>query len=202
MLSQLEKGASNPTINTVWKITGALHKPYTSLLALPQDHTIHIRKQDIQPLVEGKYHIFNYYPKDADRDFELYQIELEPGGHESIGHPVDSSEYIMMIEGRMELKARERSLPALPRRRFLLQCLCSPCIPEPEKPERQSGSDDLLYLTRCRRCFFKFHGLGVKRAVVGNPVQGHVSFKSGHKLPYCQWPLSRPKSCAVLVSPP
>ena len=97
MLSQLEKGASNPTINTVWKITGALHKPYTSLLALPQDHTIHIRKQDIQPLVEGKYHIFNYYPKDADRDFELYQIELEPGGHESIGHPVDSSEYIMMI---------------------------------------------------------------------------------------------------------
>ena len=108
MLSQLEKGASNPTINTVWKITGALHKPYTSLLALPQDHTIHIRKQDIQPLVEGKYHIFNYYPKDADRDFELYQIELEPGGHESIGHPVDSSEYIMMIEGRMELKAREK----------------------------------------------------------------------------------------------
>lgn len=59
-------------------------------------------------MVEGKYHIFNYYPKDADRDFELYQIELEPGGHESIGHPVDSSEYIMMIEGRMELKAREK----------------------------------------------------------------------------------------------
>ena len=31
MLSQLEKGASKPTINTVWKITGALHEPYTSL---------------------------------------------------------------------------------------------------------------------------------------------------------------------------
>lgn len=109
MLSQLEKGASNPTINTVWKITGALHEPYTSLLELPQDHAIHIRKQDIHPLVEGKYHIFNYYPKDADRDFELYQIELEPGGvHKSIGHPVDSSEYIMMIEGRMELEVREK----------------------------------------------------------------------------------------------
>ena len=109
MLSQLEKGASNPTINTVWKITGALHEPYPSLLELPQDHAIHIRKQDIHPLVEGKYHIFNYYPKDADRDFELYQIELEPGGvHKSIGHPVDSSEYIMMIEGRMELEVREK----------------------------------------------------------------------------------------------
>ena len=109
MPSQLEKGASNPTINTVWKITGALHEPYTSLLELPQDHAIHIRKQDIHPLVEGKYHIFNYYPKDADRDFELYQIELEPGGvHKSIGHPVDSSEYIMMIEGRMELEVREK----------------------------------------------------------------------------------------------
>lgn len=107
MLSQLEKGTSNPTINTVWKITGALNEPYTSLLELPQDHAIHIKKQDIQPLVEDKYHIFNYYPKDADRSFELYQIELEPDCvHESIGHSVDSSEYIMMVEGTMELEVR------------------------------------------------------------------------------------------------
>lgn len=107
MLSQLEKGASNPTINTVWKITGALHEPYTSLLELPQDHAIHIRKQEIHPLIEDKYHIFNYYPKQADRNFELYQIELEPGCvHASIGHPMDSSEYIMMMEGRMELEVR------------------------------------------------------------------------------------------------
>ena len=78
MLSQLEKGASNPTINTVWKITGALHEPYTSLLELPQDHAIHIRKQDIHPLVEGKYHIFNYYPKDADTTKRLAGDELSP----------------------------------------------------------------------------------------------------------------------------
>ena len=107
MLSQLEKGSSNPTINTVWKITGALHEPYTSLLELPQDHAIHIHKQEIQPLVEGKYHIFNYYPKDGDRNFELYQIELEPGCvHESIGHSIDGNEYVMMVEGCMELEVR------------------------------------------------------------------------------------------------
>ena len=28
VLSQLEKGTANPTINTIWKITGALGLPY------------------------------------------------------------------------------------------------------------------------------------------------------------------------------
>lgn len=105
MLSQIEKGASNPTINTVWKITGALQLPYTSLLELPADHVIHVHKKDIHPLVEDKYHIYSYYPKDAERSFELYQIELEAGGvHESIGHSTDSSEYIMLIRGEMDLE--------------------------------------------------------------------------------------------------
>jgi len=105
MLSQLEKGASNPTINTVWKITGALNLPYTSLLELPGDHVVHVKKADIHELEEDRYHIFSYYAKDANRKFELYQIEMEEGCvHESIGHSTDSSEYIMMIEGQIEIE--------------------------------------------------------------------------------------------------
>lgn len=45
MLSQLEKGTSNPTINTIWKITGALHLPYTSLLELPESEVVHVKKK-------------------------------------------------------------------------------------------------------------------------------------------------------------
>ncbi len=110
MLSQLEKGTSNPTINTVWKITGALQLPYTSLLELPKSQVIHVQKQNIHKLEEDKYHIFNYYTKAPDRNFELYQIEMDAGCvHESIGHFTDSSEYLMVVEGQIELEVNGKS---------------------------------------------------------------------------------------------
>lgn len=105
ILSKIEKGDSNPTINTIWKITGAFHLPYTSLLEMPESTALHIRKKDISELTEDKYHIFPYYTKTADRNFELYQIEAEPGcEHASIGHSSNSFEYIMMMEGEMILE--------------------------------------------------------------------------------------------------
>lgn len=113
MLSQLEKGDSNPTINTIWKITGALNLPYTSLLELPELEAVHVRKCDISELAEDGYHIFSYYPKDISRNFEMYQIEMDAGCiHHSIGHSSNSSEYIMVIEGQMilEVNGKEYTL--------------------------------------------------------------------------------------------
>jgi transcriptional regulator with XRE-family HTH domain len=105
ILSQIEKGDANPTINTIWKITGALQLPYTSLLEPPEAKAVYIQKADIPDLEEDKYHIFSYYPKDQDRSFEMYQIEMDAGCvHESIGHSSNSSEYIMVMEGRMRLE--------------------------------------------------------------------------------------------------
>ncbi len=104
MLSQMEKGLSNPTINTIWKIAGALQVTYTNLLEVPDSNVIHVRKTDIHPLDDDKYHIFSYYKRDSNRNFELYQIEMDAGCvHESIGHSKESAEYIMMIDGEMEL---------------------------------------------------------------------------------------------------
>lgn len=115
VLSQIEKGDSNPTINTIWKITGALQLPYTSLLEMPETQAVHIKKKDIAELEEDKYHIFSYYPKDQHRNFELYQIEMDPGCvHPSIGHSTNSSEYIMMVEGNaiIEVDGKEYLLEA------------------------------------------------------------------------------------------
>lgn len=110
MLSQLEKGSSNPTINTIWKITGALQLPYTSLLEMPESDVIHVEKKSLHELEEDGYHIFNYYAKDASRDFELYQIEMDKGCvHGSIGHSTDSTEYIMVVEGKMILEVNGKS---------------------------------------------------------------------------------------------
>jgi transcriptional regulator with XRE-family HTH domain len=104
ILSQIEKGDSNPTINTIWKITGALQLPYTSLLEPPEAKAVHVKKTDISDLEEDGYHIFSYYPKNQDRNFEMYQIEMDDGCiHESIGHSSNSSEYVMVLEGQMIL---------------------------------------------------------------------------------------------------
>ena len=101
VVSQIEKGDSNPTINTIWKLTGALELPYTSLLEMERVKPVHIRKEDISELVEDKYHIFSYYPKNAERNFEVYQVEMESGcEYTSIGHSSNSYEYLMLMEGR------------------------------------------------------------------------------------------------------
>ena len=71
VLSQIEKGEANPTINTIWKITGALQLPYSALLEMPEKAAVQIRKKEISALSEDKYHIFNYYEKTAERNFEL-----------------------------------------------------------------------------------------------------------------------------------
>jgi transcriptional regulator with XRE-family HTH domain len=102
ILSQIEKGDANPTINTIWKITGALQLPYTSLLEPVEAVAVHVQKENIHELEEDKYHIFSYYPKNQNRNFEMYQIEMDVGCvHNSIGHSSNSSEYIMVTEGKM-----------------------------------------------------------------------------------------------------
>ncbi len=104
IISQIEKGDSNPTINTIWKLTGALKLPYTSLLEINTAKTEHIKKREAAELVEDKYHIFSYYPKNTDRNFELYEIEMEAGcDHPSIGHSTNSYEYIFLTEGEITI---------------------------------------------------------------------------------------------------
>lgn len=112
VVSQIEKGDANPTINTIWKMTGALGLPYTSLLDSPNPQAVHVRKQDITALTEDRYHIFSYYPKSAERNFELYEIEMDAGcEHPSIGHSSNSFEYILVTEGQITLRVGDRDYP-------------------------------------------------------------------------------------------
>ena len=105
LLSQIEKGEANPTINTIWKITGALQLPYSALLEMPEKTAVQIRKKEISALSEDKFHIFHYYAKTAERNFELYQIEAEPGcEYASNGHSANSFEYLMLLKGELVLE--------------------------------------------------------------------------------------------------
>lgn len=100
VISQIEKGDSNPTVNTIWKLAKALGLPYTSLLEMENVEAEHIKRADVAEITEDKYHIFSYYPKNSDRNFEIYRIVMEAGcDHPSVGHSKKSFEYIMLTKG-------------------------------------------------------------------------------------------------------
>ena len=106
MLSQIEKGETNPTVNTVWKIANGLKVPYTALLDQQAHDACLIRKSDIDPQIteEGRYRLYCYYPSTPNRNFELFQIELDEGcRYTSVGHAEKSWEYIMVLEGELTL---------------------------------------------------------------------------------------------------
>ena len=112
MLSQIEKGDTNPTINTIWKIANGLKVPYTALLQQREDDTIIVKKSEIAMQMgdDKHYRIFCYYPNNPQRNFELFQIELDAGySYTSIGHSEKSQEYIMVLEGKLQLTVNNKT---------------------------------------------------------------------------------------------
>lgn len=110
MLSQIEKGETNPTINTIWKIANGLKIPYTALLDQQEHASFVIHKSDInvQIVENGHYRLYCYYPNTPHRNFELFQIELDEGcRYTSIGHAERSEEYIMVLEGELTLEVND-----------------------------------------------------------------------------------------------
>jgi XRE family transcriptional regulator, regulator of sulfur utilization len=108
MLGQIERGDSSPTISTVWKISNGLKVSFTSLLNVPQSETTLIRRTDIQPMIEddGRYQLFPLFPIEEGRRFEVYSIEIEPGGHLTAdAHPDGTQEFLTVYSGTLIVKA-------------------------------------------------------------------------------------------------
>lgn len=112
MLSQIEKGETNPTINTIWKIAIGLNVPYTSLLEQQEKDAYIIKKSDIVSQVtdDGQYRLYRYYSNTPHRNFELFQMELDEGcRYTSVGHSEKSEEYLMVLEGELTLEVNNKN---------------------------------------------------------------------------------------------
>src|SRR5699024_12534377 len=77
MLRQIEKGASNPTITTLWKIANGLHLPLSQLTSTRQEHINFVDESDIIPIVEDKVRIFPYFPYDDSKHVELFKMQIQ-----------------------------------------------------------------------------------------------------------------------------
>lgn len=106
MLSDIEKGNSNPTINTIWKIANGLKVPYTKLIDGVDDETTVIqRKETIEQTGETKaYRVYCYFTTTPTRNFELFYCELDQNSsNRSIGHSEKAQEYLYIIKGELVL---------------------------------------------------------------------------------------------------
>jgi XRE family transcriptional regulator, regulator of sulfur utilization len=108
MLGQIERGESNPTITTVWKIANGLKISFTSLINSPQSDTVLVYKSDIEPLLEdnGRFRLYPYFPFEEGRRFEMFSVEIVKGGFlSSDGHGEGTQEFVTVFDGELTVRS-------------------------------------------------------------------------------------------------
>ncbi|MGG1688067.1 helix-turn-helix domain-containing protein [Pseudalkalibacillus sp. NRS-1564] len=112
MLAQIERGASNPTVNTLWKIANGLGVSFTAFIDEEQPVIKKVNRSEIEPLIEesGKMKVVPLFPMEPGKSFETFYIELEPGcDYHSNPHPDGVEEYLFIEEGSMTLEVDTQS---------------------------------------------------------------------------------------------
>lgn len=106
MLGQIERGESNPTISTVWKIANGLKISFSSLLNQAANPTVIMTEEDVTPMTadNGNYKIYPYFPFEEGRNFEMYKIVVKAGGKlMAEAHNKGIVEYITAFYGDIKL---------------------------------------------------------------------------------------------------
>lgn len=107
MIGQIERGESNPTVNTLWKIAAGLRVPFGDLIEMSQFETAELVKlKDITPLSgdNAGMTLQPLFSLDSEKGFEMFFVTLSPHcSHEATGHVNGSKECVTVIEGTLEI---------------------------------------------------------------------------------------------------
>lgn len=107
MLSQIERGVSNPTVGTLWKIATGLGMPFTALVA---DHEpLRLTRAANQPRIvddEGRFEAYaTLGTSDPAMPVEVYRVRLHPAGRRaSDGHGIGVFESLIVFSGQLALE--------------------------------------------------------------------------------------------------
>ncbi|MBM7646773.1 transcriptional regulator with XRE-family HTH domain [Scopulibacillus daqui] len=113
MLAQIEKGKSNPTVSTLWKIANGLQVSFSSFLKEEKPKITKINIEELSPVIDadGNYIVYTPFPYHPEKKFEIYLVKLNPGfTYTSAGHA--GEEYILIKHGELKvgLKGEEYRL--------------------------------------------------------------------------------------------
>lgn len=113
MLSQIEKGTSNPTVATLWKIASGLRVSFSYFMEEAESIFQFVSTKELKPIVEeeGKLSVYPLFSYDESRKFEVFTIELKPGcRHHSAPHNEGVEEYVIVTEGALQLEMGQKCL--------------------------------------------------------------------------------------------
>ncbi len=104
MLGEIERGASNPTITILWKISTGLKISISRLIHEQKAACRKVEEKDWRMLHNDPTNISMIFECDHTRNFEVYHLEFQPGSeHPSTSHEKGVMEYIMTYEGRFKI---------------------------------------------------------------------------------------------------
>lgn len=111
MLAQIERGESNPTVSTLWKISTGLRITFSRLLETTSTD-YHVMPLADTPLVEedeGRMVLRNVFPFDPMTGIDYFHITLLPECHyESPSHANVYEEYVLVTKGQLLLVIDEK----------------------------------------------------------------------------------------------
>lgn len=115
MLGQIERGESNPTVKTLWKIAKSLNVSFSFFVEENKQTMSKVSKTDVTPVLEAEnmYRVYPLLPYTEKRGFEIYLTEMEAGyQHNSEAHSNGVEEYVMPVDGCLEITAADKRLTA------------------------------------------------------------------------------------------
>jgi XRE family transcriptional regulator, regulator of sulfur utilization len=112
MLGQIERGETNPTINTIWKISNGMKVSFSQLVRKQTEGTQVVKSTQDECFSSdsGRYKLWSIFPYDEAKGFEIYRNEIEKGGSlEAEPHGIGTTEYITVFQGELEIRVGEES---------------------------------------------------------------------------------------------
>ncbi|MGY4689501.1 helix-turn-helix domain-containing protein [Salibacterium sp. K-3] len=108
MLGQMERGVSNPTVGTLWKIADGLQVPFTTFVEMERPPAAQVRFNELETLEgeKGGFHVKPVFSKDSRTPFEVFYVDMDQGRHyESEAHQEGVEEYIFILSGNVGVVA-------------------------------------------------------------------------------------------------
>lgn len=104
MIGQIERGKSNPTVSTLWKISTGLKVSFSAFIDEGKEELEVIDINKIEPVFEeeNKMKLYPIFPFEPKEGVEIFKIELDSGCiHVSVPHNKGVEEYVIVTEGEI-----------------------------------------------------------------------------------------------------
>lgn len=111
MLAQIEKGKTNPTVSTLWKIANGLQISFSVFMKEPEKQKVEkITLDQLTPINDDNdnYLVYSIFPYHPEKKFEIYTVKLKPG-YSHISEKHMGEEYVLVQNGELTLNVQDET---------------------------------------------------------------------------------------------